>query len=145
MYLDFPGGPVVRTPRFHCRGRRFDPWSGNWDPACHTLHSKKKKKGLCTFWATPTMLSAIDSKLTLAVLSQLLSFLDNSGSGWHLSIIQLKCLTERRGHGRWSFLWLPKALASSVAALVHTLSCLVPGFLYLWPWLPFPILPQLSL
>ena len=26
---DFPGGPVVRTPRFHCRGQGFDPWSGN--------------------------------------------------------------------------------------------------------------------
>lgn len=23
-----PGGPLVRTPRFHCRGRRFNPWSG---------------------------------------------------------------------------------------------------------------------
>ena len=26
---DFPGGPVVRTPHFHCRGHRFDPWSGD--------------------------------------------------------------------------------------------------------------------
>ena len=26
---DFPGGPVVKTPRFHCRGCGFDPWSGN--------------------------------------------------------------------------------------------------------------------
>ena len=26
---DFPGGPVVKTPRFQCRGRGFDPWSGN--------------------------------------------------------------------------------------------------------------------
>ena len=26
---DFPGGAVVRTPRFHCRGHGFDPWSGN--------------------------------------------------------------------------------------------------------------------
>ena len=23
----FPGGPVVKTPRFHCRGRGFDPLS----------------------------------------------------------------------------------------------------------------------
>ena len=28
-YQEFPGGPVVRTPRFHCRGPGFDPWSGN--------------------------------------------------------------------------------------------------------------------
>ena len=26
---EFPGGPVVRTPSFHCRGYGFDPWSGN--------------------------------------------------------------------------------------------------------------------
>ena len=26
---DFPGGPVVKTPRFYCRGRGFDPWWGN--------------------------------------------------------------------------------------------------------------------
>ena len=26
---DFPGGPVVKTLFFHCRGRQFDPWSGN--------------------------------------------------------------------------------------------------------------------
>ena len=26
---DFPGDPVVKTPRFHRRGREFDPWSGN--------------------------------------------------------------------------------------------------------------------
>ena len=37
---DFPGGPVVKTPCFWCRGRKFDPWSGRrfnpWsDPTCH--------------------------------------------------------------------------------------------------------------
>ena len=26
---DFPGGPVVKTPRFHCKGSGFDPWSRN--------------------------------------------------------------------------------------------------------------------
>ena len=26
---DFPDGPVVKTPCFQCRGRRFDPCSGN--------------------------------------------------------------------------------------------------------------------
>ena len=26
---EFPGGPVARTPHFHCRGPGFDPWSGN--------------------------------------------------------------------------------------------------------------------
>ena len=27
---DFPGGPVVKTPCFHCRGPRFHPWSGKF-------------------------------------------------------------------------------------------------------------------
>ena len=27
--VDFPGGPVVETPRFLCRGHGFDPWLGN--------------------------------------------------------------------------------------------------------------------
>ena len=26
---DFPGGPVVKTLCFHCRGQGFDPWLGN--------------------------------------------------------------------------------------------------------------------
>ena len=25
---EFPGDPVVKTPRFHCRGHRFYTWSG---------------------------------------------------------------------------------------------------------------------
>ena len=45
---EFPGGPVVRTPRFHCRGLRFHPWFGELRP--HKLcgvakREKKKKKG----------------------------------------------------------------------------------------------------
>ena len=27
-FWDFPGGLVVKTLGFHCRGHRFDPWSG---------------------------------------------------------------------------------------------------------------------
>jgi len=26
---DFPGGAVIRTPGFHCRGHGLDLWSGN--------------------------------------------------------------------------------------------------------------------
>ena len=29
MSREFPGGPVVKTLRFHCRGPGFGPWSGN--------------------------------------------------------------------------------------------------------------------
>ena len=42
---DFPGGPVVKTLRFHCRGHRFDPWLGNYDPTCHEARSEKKSAG----------------------------------------------------------------------------------------------------
>ena len=30
VFRDFPGSPVVKTPHFHCRGRRFHPWSGKF-------------------------------------------------------------------------------------------------------------------
>ena len=30
IWQDFPGGPVVKTPRFHCRRRGFDAWSGKF-------------------------------------------------------------------------------------------------------------------
>lgn len=28
-FVEFPGGPVVRTWLFHCRGHEFNPWLGN--------------------------------------------------------------------------------------------------------------------
>ena len=40
---DFPGGPVVKTPHFQCRGQVFDPWLGNKDPIYHVVQLKKKK------------------------------------------------------------------------------------------------------
>ena len=43
---DFPGGPLVRTPCFHCRGEWFDPSSSNEDPAQQVMWPKKKKKNL---------------------------------------------------------------------------------------------------
>ena len=36
------GGPVVKTPSFHCQEHRFDPWLKNQDP--HKLCSAAKKK-----------------------------------------------------------------------------------------------------
>ena len=41
---EFPGGPVVKTPCFHCHGLRFKPIK---ELRSHKLHStaiKKKKK-----------------------------------------------------------------------------------------------------
>ena len=38
---DFPGGPVLKTPHFYCRGGHgFDPWSGK--SACRAVRQKKK-------------------------------------------------------------------------------------------------------
>ena len=39
---DFPGGPAVMTPHFHCRGHGFDPWLG--ELRSHMPCGKRKKK-----------------------------------------------------------------------------------------------------
>ena len=40
---DFPGGPVVKTLHFHCRGLGFNLWSRNKDPTYHLTQSNKQK------------------------------------------------------------------------------------------------------
>ena len=37
------GPSLVKTPHFHCRGHRFDPWLGNQGPASPTLWPKQNK------------------------------------------------------------------------------------------------------
>ena len=46
---EFPGGPVVRTPCFHCREHRFNPWSGNYNPANCDVWPKKNRRNSITF------------------------------------------------------------------------------------------------
>ena len=41
---NFPGGPVVKTPHFHCRGHGFDPSSSGKFRMPHGVAKKKKKK-----------------------------------------------------------------------------------------------------
>ena len=41
---EFPGGPVLGTPCFHCRRHRFYPWLGNEDPASHVVCPPGKKR-----------------------------------------------------------------------------------------------------
>ena len=41
---DFPGGLVVKTLHFQCRGCRVVPWSRNKDPPGCVAWPKKKKK-----------------------------------------------------------------------------------------------------
>ena len=38
---NFPGGPVIKTLSFHCRGPRFDPWSRNEDLTCCRKENKR--------------------------------------------------------------------------------------------------------
>ena len=45
---DFPGGPVVKTLYFHCRGHGFDPWWGTKIP--HAPQYSRKKKRLWKFY-----------------------------------------------------------------------------------------------
>ena len=49
-YGAFPGGPVVKTPRFQCRGHRFDIWSGNWIPHAVWCAKKAKKSVFRPVW-----------------------------------------------------------------------------------------------
>ena len=44
QFGDFPGGPVVKTLRFHCRGHRIDPGSGKFHMPCGAAKKKRKKK-----------------------------------------------------------------------------------------------------
>ena len=41
---------MVRTPRFHCRGHRFDRWLGHWDPARCVVLRPEIKKNTFMFW-----------------------------------------------------------------------------------------------
>ena len=41
---DFPGGPGVKTPCFHCRGCRFDSWSREVLHAVRCSQKKEKRK-----------------------------------------------------------------------------------------------------
>ena len=38
--MDFPGGPVVKTPHFQCRGHGFHPETEI--PTCHAMAKKEK-------------------------------------------------------------------------------------------------------
>ena len=52
---DFPGGPVVKTPRFQRRACRFDPWSGKLDPTGYRAQQKKKKEKAESFDDVPLL------------------------------------------------------------------------------------------
>ena len=43
LHGNLPGGPVVKTPQFHCRGLGFDPGWGTKIPQAAQGGQKKKK------------------------------------------------------------------------------------------------------
>ena len=69
---EFLGGPVVRIPCLCCRGHRFDPWSGNQDPASHVVGQEENKTGY------PRLLCCAQS---LSPCSNLWDPINNSPSG----------------------------------------------------------------
>ena len=58
LVWNFPGGPVVKSPVFQCRGCGFNPWSGNSDPTCHVVWIKNKKRKnlgrILSLWPVPS-------------------------------------------------------------------------------------------
>ena len=50
ILLDFPGGPVVKSPCFHGRGHGFHPWLGKFHMPCNVAkkqpYLKNKKIGV---------------------------------------------------------------------------------------------------
>ena len=42
-FHEFPDGSVIGTPHFHCRGPRFDPQWGNWEPTGHVVRPTTTK------------------------------------------------------------------------------------------------------
>ena len=57
---DYPGGPVVKTLSFQCRGHGFSPWWGKYDSLAigfsqrgkETLQCSWYKRGTLPFWFT---------------------------------------------------------------------------------------------
>ena len=43
---DFPGGPVVKTPHFRCRGHGFSPWWGTEIPHATWWSPPPQNKGI---------------------------------------------------------------------------------------------------
>ena len=66
MGEEFPGGPVVKTLCFHCRGPRFNPWLGGTEILQVLQLGQKKKKGL-----GPTMEGNCQVILTATIVDKL--------------------------------------------------------------------------
>ena len=56
MLWDFPGDPVFKTSHFHSRGHGFNPCLGTYDPTCHRVWPKKKKKGIILYLTADVIL-----------------------------------------------------------------------------------------
>ena len=75
---EFPGGPVVRTPRCHYHGPRFDSWSGNKDAQAVCCGEKKRERTRLSKW-DGRVLFQIRGKRNPMIWHQLLSFRKEEG------------------------------------------------------------------
>ena len=62
-YRDFPGGLMVKTPCFQCRGHRFDPWLENYMP-CGTVKKKKKTTKKTTTIVKTLLIHSLSLRIT---------------------------------------------------------------------------------
>ena len=73
---------MVRTPRFHCRGHGFNPWSGNQDPASREVWPKGKKKKSNKLMGYPVYLAVLKVyRLPLLLIKDQVTILCGSVSG----------------------------------------------------------------
>ena len=96
-FKDFPGGPVVKTPRFHCRGDRLYPWLGNKDPICFMVQQKKIKFDILGF---PGGSNGEESACNVGDLGSIppLGRSPGEGNGYPL---QYSCLESPMDRGAW--------------------------------------------
>ena len=78
---DFPGGPVVKTLCFHCRGHGFYPCSGNQDPAFCTAKINKLEVFPCNQNCVCLICCAIGSRAELRLRSKRTELFGRLNSG----------------------------------------------------------------
>ena len=92
LFQDFPGGPVVKTPCFHCSGYGFDPSWGKKDP---TYHSVLNQASHFNEYTNHTSCSSVES--------------DSACLGSNLLIyISSKFSDDAYANGPWSTLWVAR-------------------------------------
>ena len=92
---NLPGGPVVKTPHFHCRGLGFDPGWGTKIPQA-AQGGQKKKKGI--------------SHMKLILPGSLIFPSTRSTPSAHKGAPSSSHLTESLFHPTWRRKWQPTSV-----------------------------------